>query len=60
MTEKKKTWVEPELIVLVRNKPEEAILCGCKSAGKGSAYNNENRECLHYTGCPECAMGNCS
>jgi len=23
-------WTEPELIVLVRNKPEEAVLQGCK------------------------------
>ncbi len=31
MTGKKKTWTEPELIVLVRGKPEEAILGSCKS-----------------------------
>ena len=30
MTESKKAWVEPELIVLVRSKPEEAVLTGCK------------------------------
>ena len=33
MTENKKAWVEPELIVLVRNKPEEAVLTVCKVAG---------------------------
>ncbi|TRZ87759.1 hypothetical protein D4R89_09280 [bacterium] len=26
----KKEWTEPELIVLVRSKPEEAVLSGCK------------------------------
>ena len=26
----KKSWLEPELIVLVRNKPEEAVLGACK------------------------------
>jgi hypothetical protein len=26
----KKEWTEPELIVLVRSKPEEAVLAGCK------------------------------
>ena len=26
----KKTWIEPELIVLVRSKPEEAVLSTCK------------------------------
>jgi hypothetical protein len=30
MTESKKAWVEPELIVLVRSKPEEAVLGTCK------------------------------
>ena len=30
MTESKKEWSEPELIVLVRSKPEEAVLGVCK------------------------------
>jgi hypothetical protein len=30
MTENKKEWVTPELIILVRSKPEEAVLGGCK------------------------------
>jgi hypothetical protein len=30
MTECRKAWVEPELIVLVRSKPEEDVLGGCK------------------------------
>jgi hypothetical protein len=25
-----KTWIKPKLIVLVRSKPEEATLAGCK------------------------------
>lgn len=29
----KKEWTEPELIVLVRSKPEEAVLMVCKEAG---------------------------
>jgi len=29
----KKTWVMPELIVLVRSKPEEAVLTACKGGG---------------------------
>jgi len=33
----KEEWKTPELIVLVRNKPEEAVLSGCKtSAIKGA------------------------
>jgi len=31
MTENKKEWSEPELIVLVRSKPEEAVLISCKA-----------------------------
>lgn len=31
----KKAWINPELIVLVRSKPEEAVLGGCKGAQAG-------------------------
>ncbi len=30
---KKKQWQKPELIVLVRSKPEEAVLGACKFVG---------------------------
>ena len=33
MTYVKKTWYKPEMIVLVRNNPEEAVLSFCKRAG---------------------------
>lgn len=34
MTDKtKKAWAKPELIVLVRGKPEEAVLNACKGDG---------------------------
>ena len=44
MRERKKEWSKPELIVLVRSKPEEAVLYGCKgntqqNPGAGSNYN---------------------
>jgi hypothetical protein len=29
----KKKWEKPKLIVLVRGKPEEAVLAGCKNPG---------------------------
>ncbi len=29
----RKPWVTPELIVLVRSKPEEAVLAKCKDEG---------------------------
>jgi len=31
----KKTWIEPELTVLMRSKPEEAVLINCKGPGHG-------------------------
>jgi hypothetical protein len=40
MSEKKK-WHKPELVVLVRNKPEEAVLGGCKLV-VGAAGGPEN------------------
>jgi hypothetical protein len=30
MMKSRREWVKPELIVLVRSKPEEAVLDGCK------------------------------
>ncbi len=39
----KKNWIVPELIIIMRNNPEEAVLTGCKDttvAGPGpNAYN---------------------
>jgi hypothetical protein len=43
--EPKKTWVTPELIILVRSMPEEAVLTVCKggsnsgTAGANSAWS---------------------
>jgi hypothetical protein len=36
LKESPEAWTPPELIVLVRNKPEEALLVACK--GDGSTY----------------------
>ena len=43
MPEKKKPWVEPELIVITRSQPEEVILGCCKGVepfGPGSAADS--------------------
>jgi hypothetical protein len=46
----KKEWQMPELIVLVRSKPEESVLVGCKhfptDRGPATAVNG----CM-FTGC---------
>lgn len=49
----KKVWKEPELVILVRNHPEEAILLGCKSNtvpnASGDGYGNVNRWCIRQS-----------
>ena len=54
-----KAWEKPELIVLVRSKPEEAVLGVCKSGhgndpgGSGPGYTNA--QCEPYTNCTICS-----
>ncbi len=59
MTEKKKVWTEPELIVIVRNRPEEAVLVGCKDwMSSGTGPSSTVTECCttaDCTGCPTSA-----
>ncbi len=52
MTESKKPWLEPELIVLVRNKPEEAILEVCKTSSVTGSSGSEG-------GCESTIVGPC-
>ena len=53
MTESKKVWVEPELIVLVRNNPEEAVLMNCKD-GVHAGPTSNNYVCS-TGGCTDCS-----
>lgn len=52
MRKSKKTWSKPELTVLIRHKPEEAVLTACKSTGAGPFFSNN--ACLNGfgIGCP--------
>ena len=43
--EPRKTWVTPELIVLVRSRPEEAVLVNCKRIGISTGPNNQEGNC---------------
>ena len=58
MQEKKK-WQNPELIVLVRGKPEEAVLTACKG-GMSAGWGTTDTDCS-YTDQPAggCAPGVC-
>jgi hypothetical protein len=52
----KKAWITPELIVLVRSKPEEAVLLTCKLgpfSNVGLAQNNTG--CQWTNPCSACS-----
>jgi hypothetical protein len=44
----KKPWEKPLLVVLVRSKPQEAVLNGCKVADQGAIFPADT-----VTGCHE-------
>jgi flavin reductase (DIM6/NTAB) family NADH-FMN oxidoreductase RutF len=53
----KKAWRTPELIILFRGKPEEAVLCTCKHANTAavSPYNFVNSCSMSPTCCSACS-----
>jgi hypothetical protein len=52
--ETKKEWTTPELIVLVRSNPEEAVLTACKGTSSGMS-NNADSYCMWQDGnCGAC------
>lgn len=48
----KKEWTKPELTVLVRSNPEEAVLSACKGTD-ASGYATGFRNCI-YVPCADC------
>jgi hypothetical protein len=52
----KKEWKTPELIVLVRSKPEEAVLAACKLIATGSGHTGDAYGCSFKIG----GTGSCS
>ena len=51
----KKEWKSPELIVLVRSKPEEAVLTSCKNVSTPGDPVSSNDNCTTVVMCIECA-----
>jgi len=47
---KKKLWNKPKLVVLMRGKPEEAVLTLCKVYGEGQGPAVELLHCLRLVG----------
>lgn len=45
MSEEKKTWQKPQLIVLGRGRPEEQVLAVCKNQNVGYAGGPNTNEC---------------
>ena len=43
----KKTWTRPQLIVLVRSRPEEAVLLACKALEISGDPNNMDMACVN-------------
>jgi hypothetical protein len=55
---KKKTWTAPELLVMVRNNPEESTLTACKvgAIGPNGGMNSQKNYCAFtfFGGCSTC------
>ena len=52
---KKKEWVAPELLVLARSHPEEAVLTACKNATTLSGSTDSFLLCIQ-SGCANCSV----
>ncbi|MCU0236665.1 MAG: hypothetical protein MUC72_06215 [Acidobacteria bacterium] len=44
---KKKKWLRPRLIVMVRGRPEENVLLACKGSHLAGPQRPANHSCLH-------------
>jgi len=48
-------WQRPELVCIVRRRPEEAVLANCKVfTGGGGGYANTDAGCFYIGGCVGC------
>jgi uncharacterized protein (UPF0371 family) len=53
----KKTWTTPELIVLVRSKPEEGVLAVCKSGMSHTGNAGTDSSCRYSSApCLDCSL----
>ncbi|HNW38869.1 MAG TPA: hypothetical protein PL125_03215 [Candidatus Omnitrophota bacterium] len=54
---KKKKWIEPKLIILMRGKPEESVLTICACGAKANDAAQVQWQC--YQSCSSC-WGGCT
>lgn len=57
---RKKVWSKPELLVLVRGKPAEAVLTGCKSSYDWNCPESANSACYQSSREMSCFCDQCS
>lgn len=51
----RRAWSRPELVVLVRSRPEESVLTACKSWAGQKGHDSINYACLALSGpCTDC------
>jgi hypothetical protein len=55
----KRTWLSPQLVVLVRGRPEENVLSACKLASGATGPGNANNVC-RQTAHPRFCTGTCT
>jgi len=62
MVAQTKMWTKPEFIVLVRGKPDEAVLAYCKENGLSGSQGNSAAGCIQPTPivCQVCQLSNTS
>jgi hypothetical protein len=58
MKDTKKAWVKPELVIMVRNKPEETILTACKRSGSNNPPGFIDGGCQTFPDDPQCTPCN--
>jgi hypothetical protein len=54
-SEMKEVWEKPKLIILLRGRPEEFVLAGCKGSKFTGGKNNKNKSCMYLI-----CLANCS
>jgi hypothetical protein len=47
----KKVWEKPQLVILVRSQPEEAVLACCKTSFLPTGPSDMNAGCYQDAGC---------
>ena len=53
----RRAWTRPELVVLVRSGPEEAVLTPCKASGtRGAIPSSFDHECQNEGECVMCSV----